>query len=164
MSVSLFDEIQQSSVFIKERFSTIPKHVIVLGTGLGNLVNRLEVIKEISYKVIPNFVPTTVESHSGKLILAKWKGVELLLLSGRLHYYEGYSIQEVTYPIRVLHELGVNRIWLTNASGSVNPHLNAGEIVFIDDHINFHPENPLRGAYDPRLGIRFPDMSSTYAP
>ena len=164
MSVSLFDEIQQSSVFIKERFSTIPKHVIVLGTGLGNLVNRLEVIKEISYKVIPNFVPTTVESHSGKIILAKWKGVELLLLSGRLHYYEGYSIQEVTYPIRVLHELGVNRIWLTNASGSVNPHLNAGEIVFIDDHINFHPENALRGAYDPRLGIRFPDMSSTYAP
>ncbi|HRG32390.1 MAG: purine-nucleoside phosphorylase [Saprospiraceae bacterium] len=162
MSKSLFDEIQQSAVFIKDRFTTIPKHVIVLGTGLGNLVNRLQVVKEISYKVIPNFVPTTVESHSGKLILAKWGGVELLLLSGRLHYYEGYSIQEVTYPIRVLHELGVDKIWLTNASGSVNPDLNAGEIVFIEDHINFHPENPLRGAYDPRLGVRFPDMSSTY--
>ena len=85
-----------------------------------------------------------------------------MLLSGRLHYYEGYSTQEITYPIRVLHALGIRQLWITNASGSVNPDLNAGDVVVLNDHINFHPENPLRGIFDPRMGDRFPDMSAVY--
>ncbi len=155
-------EIKESVEFIKERVVSNAKTAIVLGTGLSRLVQRIEIIKEISYKVIPHFVPTTVESHPGKLIYARWNGVELIILSGRLHYYEGYSLQEVTYPIRVLKHLGISNLILTNASGSVNPELIAGDLVFIEDHINFHPENPLRGINDPQLGLRFPDMSEVY--
>ncbi|MEO6189456.1 MAG: purine-nucleoside phosphorylase [Saprospiraceae bacterium] len=158
----LYDEILESVEFIKERFENIPETAIVLGTGLSKLVNRIVIIKELSYKLIPHFVPTTVESHPGKLILARWNKKNVILLSGRLHYYEGYSTQEVSYPIRVLKLLGIKDIWLTNASGTVNPEFQAGDLVFIKDHINFHPENPLRGILDPRLGLRFPDMMEVY--
>ena len=157
-----YEEIQESAEFIRERFGTVPDIAIVLGTGLSRLVNRIEIIKELSYKLIPYFVPTTVESHPGKLILAKWQDREIILLSGRLHYYEGYSLQEVTYPVRVLKMLGVSQLWLTNASCPVNPEFQAGDLVFIHDHINFHPENPLRGINDSRLGLRFPDLSAVY--
>ncbi|MBK9270915.1 MAG: purine-nucleoside phosphorylase [Saprospiraceae bacterium] len=162
MSNSMFDDIQESARFIGDRLGHLPSMAIVLGTGMGVLESRVEIIKEISYKLIPSFVPTTVESHSGKLIHAKWFGKELLLLSGRLHYYEGYSLHEVCYPIRVLGALGVKEIWFTNASGSVNPEFSAGDLIFIRDHINFHPENPLRGLFDQRLGERFPDMGDVY--
>ena len=162
MNTSYFDEIIESAEFIKERMSIHPEIAIILGTGLGNLVEQIQIHKEISYKLIPHFVPTTVESHSGKIILASWAGMEILILSGRLHYYEGYSPQQITFPIRVLKELGIKKLILTNASGTVNPNYSAGDIVFINDHINFHPENPLRGLYDPRLGDRFPDMSDVY--
>ncbi len=162
-SSDYFEEIQESVEFIKERFDEIPEIAIVLGTGLSKLVNRLEIIKELSYKLIPYFVPTTVQSHPGKLILARWNKKLIIILSGRLHYYEGYSTQEVSYPIRVLKFLGVKNIWLTNASGTVNPELKAGDLVFIHDHINFHPENPLRGILDPRLGLRFPDLTEVYS-
>lgn len=162
MQPSLYHEIAESAQFIKERINSQPKIAIILGTGLGSLTDRIEILKEISYKLIPHFVPTTVESHSGKLIWAKWNGTEVLILSGRLHYYEGYSPQEITFPVRVLKALGIITLWMTNASGTVNPELNAGEIVFISDHINFHPENPLRGLHDERLGLRFPDMSDIY--
>ncbi|MDQ3143141.1 MAG: purine-nucleoside phosphorylase [Bacteroidota bacterium] len=162
MDQNLYDDILVSARFIKERITKSPELAIILGTGLGSLINRVEIIKEISYKLIPHFVPTTVESHSGKLILAKWNNKEILILSGRLHYYEGYSTVEITYPVRVLKALGIKNLWITNASGTVNPNFHAGDIVFIEDHINFHPENPLRGLYDERLGIRFPDMSDIY--
>lgn len=162
MNTTYYDEIQESVSFIRERASFNPSIAIILGTGMGNLVDRIKVHREISYKLIPHFVPTTVESHSGKLIYGEWNGVEILLLSGRLHYYEGYSTQQITFPIRVLSQLGIKNIILTNASGTVNPAYNAGDIVFIKDHINFHPENPLRGLFDPRLGDRFPDMSNVY--
>ncbi|NOT36850.1 MAG: purine-nucleoside phosphorylase [Saprospiraceae bacterium] len=158
----MLQEIEESVEFIKERIELNPITAIVLGTGLSKLVNRIEIKKEISYKLIPHFVPTTVESHPGKLIFASWKGIDLIILSGRLHYYEGYSLQEVTYPIRVLKHLGIKNILLTNASGTVNPDLKAGDLVFIEDHINFHPENPLRGINDSRLGLRFPDMTDVY--
>ncbi|MFN8331131.1 MAG: purine-nucleoside phosphorylase [Saprospiraceae bacterium] len=158
-----YEEIQDSADFIKERFEIIPDIAIVLGTGLNKLVSRIEIIKELSYKLIPYFVPTTVESHPGKLILARWQSRYVILLSGRLHYYEGYSIQEVSYPIRVLKMLGIHQLWMTNASGTVNPEYQAGDLVFISDHINFHPENPLRGINDHRLGLRFPDMSEVYS-
>ncbi|MEP7197190.1 MAG: purine-nucleoside phosphorylase [Saprospiraceae bacterium] len=157
-----YQEIIETSTFIKERFGDIPPVAIVLGTGLSKLVKRLTIKKELSYKLIPHFVPTTVESHPGKLILASWNNIPVLLLSGRLHYYEGYSLQEVSYPIRVLKMLGIKSLWITNASGTVNPKYNAGDLVFIEDHINFHPENPLRGILDSRLGLRFPDMSEVY--
>ncbi len=157
-----YDEIVESADFIKERFETIPETAIVLGTGLSKLVNRIEIVKELSYKLIPYFVPTTVESHPGKLILAKWNSRWIIILSGRLHYYEGYSLQEVSFPIRVLKILGIKNLWLTNASGTVNPEYHSGDLVFIEDHINFHPENPLRAINDPRLGLRFPDMTEVY--
>lgn len=158
-----YEEIKESADFIRERFDIIPDIAIVLGTGLNKLVSRIEIIKELSYKLIPYFVPTTVESHPGKLILARWQSRHVILLSGRLHYYEGYSIQEVSYPIRVLKMLGIQQLWMTNASGTVNPDYQAGDLVFISDHINFHPENPLRGINDTRLGLRFPDMSEVYS-
>lgn len=158
----LFDQIEESSRFLKNKLETIPELALILGTGLGSLHGRVSIIKEIPFILIPHFLPTTVEGHSGKLLLVMWNNKPLLILSGRLHYYEGYSTQDITFPIRVLKELGVKELWITNASGSVNPDLNAGDIVFIKDHINFHPENPLRGLYDPRLGPRFPDMSAVY--
>lgn len=157
-----YQQIEESCLFLQNKLETIPDIAIILGTGLGKLADRIEKVKEISFKVIPHFAPPTVESHSGKLILSKWNGQTVLLLSGRLHYYEGYSTQEITYPIRVLHALGIQQLWITNASGSVHPDLHAGDVVVLKDHINFHPENPLRGLYDPRMGERFPDMSEVY--
>lgn len=109
-----------------QKIEAIPDHAIILGTGLGTLLDRIEIIKEISFKVIPYFLPTTVESHVGKLILAKWNGKLILILSGRLHYYEGYTAQEITFPIRVLKFLGVKKLWITNASGTVNPFIPGG--------------------------------------
>lgn len=162
MNNSLFEDINESASYIREKLPSIPDHAMVLGTGMGGLTEHIEIVKEISYRFIPHVVPTTVESHIGKLILARWQNKEILILSGRLHYYEGYSPVQVTYPIRILQALGVKRLWLTNASGTVNSNLHAGDIVFIQDHINFHPENPLRGIYDQRLGVRFPDMSQIY--
>lgn len=158
----LYFQIKECADFISKKIEHFPEHAIILGTGLGSLTDRIEIIREISYKVIPHFVPTTVETHSGKLIFAKWKGKPVIILSGRLHYYEGYSTQEITFPIRVLKALGIHKLWITNASGTVNREFVAGDIVFIEDHINFHPENPLRGLYDPKLGERFPDMSDVY--
>lgn len=158
----LFQQIEESTAFLKAKLGNIPEIGIILGTGLGNISDRMEKIKEISFKLIPHFAPPTVESHSGKIILAQWGPKQVLILSGRLHYYEGYSTQEITYPVRVLKEIGIKQLWITNASGSVNPELHAGDAVFLEDHINFHPENPLRGLYDPRMGVRFPDMSEVY--
>ncbi|HEX5625376.1 MAG TPA: purine-nucleoside phosphorylase [Saprospiraceae bacterium] len=157
-----YEQIEQSAAFIAKKIGAAPQRAIILGTGMGALVDRLEILREISFKVIPHFVPPTVESHSGKLIHARWNASTVLILSGRLHYYEGYSPQEITFPVRVLKALGVNELWITNASGTVNPDFTAGDIVFLEDHINFHPENPLRGLYDPRMGDRFPDMSEVY--
>ncbi len=156
-------QIAESAAFIRSKLDFKTDQAIILGTGLGTLIDRIEIIREISFKVIPHFVPTTVESHSGKLILAKWKNQILLILSGRLHYYEGYSTQEITFPIRVLNAIGIKTLWITNAAGTVNPDLHSGDIVFIKDHINFHPENPLRGIYEAWMGDRFPDMSEVYS-
>lgn len=156
------EQIEESSSFLRNKLGRIPDLALILGTGLGSLNGRVTIIREIPFILIPHFLPTTVEGHSGKLILAEWNGCQMIILSGRLHYYEGYSAQEITFPIRVLKHLGLSQLWVTNASGTVNPLLKAGDIVFIEDHINFHPENPLRGLYDPSLGDRFPDMSSVY--
>jgi purine-nucleoside phosphorylase len=132
-------QIRESAAFINRKMEAGADLAIILGTGLGSLTDRIEILRELSFKLIPHFVPPTVDSHSGKLILAKWKGHKLWILSGRLHYYEGYTSQEITYPVRVLKELGVQQLWITNAAGTVNPEYTAGDIVFIEDHINFHP-------------------------
>jgi purine-nucleoside phosphorylase len=158
----LIDQIEECVTFLRKRIDKCPNLAIILGTGMGNLPDDVEIIREIPFKLIPYMMPTTVESHSGKLIWVSWANREVLIVSGRLHYYEGYSTHDITFLVRVLKFLGVKSLWITNASGTVNPIYNAGDIVFLEDHINFHPENPLRGIRDERLGLRFPDMSDVY--
>ena len=158
----LYDHIQQAVQFIQERARTQPRIGIILGTGLGNLTNEIEVEAEIEYADIPHFPVSTVESHKGRLVLGHFAGVPVVCMAGRFHYYEGYSMQQITFPVRVMKFLGIERLIISNASGGLNPDYQAGDIVLIKDHINMMPENPLRGISDERLGPRFPDMTNTY--
>lgn len=160
--MTLYDQIQECVAFIGKRTDFAPRVGIVLGTGLSSLAQEIEVEKEFNYGLLPFFPISTVESHAGKLIFGKLNGVSVVAMAGRFHYYEGYSMQQLTFPIRVLHALGIKQLIISNAAGSVNPQINAGEVVFIRDHINLLPENPLRGFNDERLGARFPDMVKTY--
>ncbi len=138
-----------------------PTTAIILGTGLGRLADEIEVTDAISYSDIPNFPVSTVEGHSGRLILGRLGGKEIMAMQGRFHYYEGYSMKEVTFPIRVMYELGIRTLFVSNASGGTNPDFHIGSLMIITDHINFFPENPLRGANVP-TGPRFPDMHEAY--
>jgi len=159
---NLFDRVAQTADHLSTLLGTVPGRAMIMGTGMADCMQRFVPKLEIDYRDIPHFVPTTVDSHPGKLILAEWAGVAVIILSGRLHYYEGYSLQEVTFPVRVLGAMGIGELWIANASGSVNPDFQEGCIALLKDHVNFHPENPLRGLSDPRLGERFPDMSCVY--
>ena len=141
--------------------TTSPKTAIILGTGLGQLASEITDKFEISYSEIPNFPVSTGEGHSGKLILAKLGGVDVLAIQGRFHYYEGYNMKEVTFPVRVMYELGIKTLFVSNAAGGMNPEFKIGDIMIITDHINFFPEHPLRGKNFP-TGPRFPDMHETY--
>lgn len=132
-----------------------------MGTGLGQLASEITDKYEISYTEIPNFPVSTVEGHAGKLILGKLGGVEILAMQGRFHYYEGYNMQEVTFPVRVMYELGIKTLFVSNAAGGMNPDFKIGDLMIIKDHINFFPEHPLRGKNLP-TGPRFPDMHETY--
>jgi purine-nucleoside phosphorylase len=143
--------------------TTNPKTAIILGTGLGQLASEITDKTEIAYSDIPNFPVSTVEGHSGKLIFGKLGGVDILAMQGRFHYYEGYSMKEVTFPVRVMYELGIKTLFVSNAAGGMNPKFNIGDLMVITDHINFFPEHPLRGKNFP-TGPRFPDMHSTYDP
>ena len=143
--------------------TTSPKTAIILGTGLGQLASEISDKTEIPYSEIPNFPVSTVEGHSGKLIFGKLGGVDILAMQGRFHYYEGYSMKEVTFPVRVMYELGIKMLFVSNASGGMNPKFNVGDLMVITDHINFFPEHPLRGKNFP-TGPRFPDMHKTYDP
>lgn len=136
---------------------------IILGTGLGALIDEVDVEKEISYDFIPNFPVSTVESHHGKLIKGKIGGKTALIMQGRFHYYEGYSMQEITFPVRVLKLLGINNLLISNAAGAVNLEYKKGDLMILDDHINLLPGNPLIGKNYDELGPRFPDMSSPYS-
>lgn len=158
----LFEQIQEAVAYIRGRTNFQPATGIVLGTGLGNLTDDLKVEAEIHYQEIPHFAQSTVESHKGKLIFGRLGAHPLVVMAGRFHWYEGWSMEQVTFPIRVLKFLGIQRIIITNVSGGVNPHLQAGDLVVVRDHINLLPENPLRGLNDERLGPRFPDMLHTY--
>lgn len=158
----LYEQIQEAVAFIKTRTKFQPRTGIVLGTGLGNLTDDLIVESEISYADIPNFAQSTVESHKGKLVFGTLGGHPVVVMAGRFHWYEGWTMQQVVFPIRVLKFLDIERIIITNVSGGVNPQLRAGDLVVVRDHINLLPDNPLRGPNDERIGPRFPDLLNTY--
>ena len=154
-------KIQETALFIKERMHTSPETAIILGTGLGSLVNEITEKYEIKYEDIPNFPISTVEGHSGKLIFGKLGNKDIMAMQGRFHYYEGYSMKEVTFPVRVMRELGIKTLFVSNAAGGMNPDFEIGDLMIITDHINHFPEHPLRGR-NIDYGPRFPDMSEAY--
>ena len=154
-------KIQETASFIKERMHTSPKTAIILGTGLGSLVNEITDKYEIKYEDIPHFPISTVEGHSGKLIFGRLGDKDIMAMQGRFHYYEGYSMKEVTFPVRVMRELGIKTLFVSNAAGGMHPDFEIGDLMIITDHINFFPEPPLRGK-NIDYGPRFPDMSETY--
>ena len=162
MTATLFDKIQETKQYIQSKYATTPTIGVVLGSGLGDLASKITVECELSYKDIPNFPVSTVEGHAGKLIFGQLGGKATVLMSGRFHYYEGYDMQQVTFPIRVMRALGVAHLFVSNAAGGMNKNYKVGDIVIIRDHINLFPEHPLRGKNDDRLGVRFPDMSEPY--
>jgi purine-nucleoside phosphorylase len=158
----MLSRIQEAVEFIQSKTQVKPEFGIILGTGLGGLVKEIEIIDEIPYEQIPNFPVSTVESHKGRLIFGLLGGKSVMAMQGRFHYYEGYSLQEVTFPVRVMKLLGIQKLFVSNASGGVNPDFEVGEIMIINDHINFFPGNPLIGKNLDELGPRFPDMSDPY--
>ena len=157
----MYTSIQETASWLKSRMTTNPKTAIVLGTGLGQLASEITDKTEFPYTDIPNFPVSTVEGHSGKLIFGKLDGVDILAMQGRFHFYEGYSMKEVTFPVRVMYELGIKTLFVSNAAGGMNPQFKIGDLMILTDHINFFPEHPLRGKNFP-TGPRFPDMHETY--
>ncbi len=160
----MLEKIKESAAYISSKTNVNPTIGIILGTGLGGLVKEINIIDTIPYEEIPNFPVSTVESHSGKLIFGELGGKKVVAMQGRFHYYEGYSLQQVTFPVRVMKLLGIERLFVSNASGGVNPDFEVGEIMIQDDHINLFPGNPLIGKNIDELGPRFPDMSEPYDP
>ena len=160
----MLEKIKATATFINEKIKRSIDAGIILGSGLGGLVREIEIELEIPYSEIPDFPVSTVEGHSGKLIVGKLAGKTVLAMQGRFHYYEGYSMKEVTFPVRVMKLMGINTLFVSNASGGLNPTYNVGDVVIISDHINFFPEHPLRGTNINELGTRFPDMSKSYDP
>ncbi|MEM6963209.1 MAG: purine-nucleoside phosphorylase [Bacteroidota bacterium] len=158
----LYEQIQEAVKLIRTKTDFQPEFGIILGTGLGKLTDEIKVAFEIPYADIPHFPISTVASHQSKLIFGKLSGRDVVAMAGRFHFYEGYTMQQVTFPVRVLKFLGIKKLLISNVSGSTNATINAGDIVFVKDHINLQPENPLRGTNDERLGPRFPDMLTTY--
>ncbi|MFT6746506.1 MAG: purine-nucleoside phosphorylase [Glaciecola sp.] len=158
----MFAEIKESADYLIGLTGFKAETGIVLGTGLGGLVNEIEVAHEVAYEDIPHFPLSTVESHSGKLIFGILEGVKVIVMQGRFHYYEGYSLQQVVFPIRVMKLLGVNNLFISNAAGGINPEFNRGDLVVIEDQINHFPGNPLVGKNIDQLGPRFPDMSAPF--
>lgn len=160
----MLEHIQETAAFLKGKMHTSPETAIILGTGLGSLADEITDKYEISYKDIPHFPLSTVEGHSGKLIFGKLGQKDIMAMQGRFHFYEGYSMQEVTFPVRVMRELGIKTLFVSNAAGGMNPAFSIGDLMIITDHINTFPDNPLRGKNDEQRGPRFPDMSEAYTP
>ncbi len=158
----LLEKIDQATNFIKQQTKITPEIGIILGTGLGSTGEEIQVDKVIEYTDIPHFPVSTVESHSGRLLLGALSGKKVMAMQGRFHYYEGYSMQEVTFPVRVMHKLGVKILVVSNACGGMNPQFEAGDIMVITDHINLQGDNPLIGKNYDELGPRFPDMYDCY--
>ena len=160
----MYQSIQETVQYIRQKTDNFePELGIVLGTGLGGLVTEIEVAYSLMYSNIPNFPISTLEFHSGKLIFGTLNGKKVVAMQGRLHYYEGYSMQQITFPIRVMKSLGIKCLFVSNAAGSLNPAFKKGDLMVINDHINLQPESPLRGRNDEDMGPRFPDMSQPYS-
>lgn len=158
----MLDHITKAADFIKGKSNLSYQIAIVLGSGLGGLSKEIDIDCAIPYDEIPHFPISTVEGHSGKLLIGTLDGVPVIALQGRFHYYEGYSLQETTFPIRVFKALGVDTLLLSNASGGLNPAHKIGDLMVLDDHLHLFPDNPLRGKNEEQLGPRFPDMSAPY--
>ena len=157
----MYKKIQDTAAWLKARMNSTPETAIILGTGLGHLANEIQVDTAIPYSEIPDFPVSTVEGHQGQLIFGKLGGKEIIAMDGRFHYYEGYTMAQVTFPIRVMSLLGIKTLFVSNAAGGTNPSFRVGDMMIITDHINFFPEHPLRGKNFP-TGPRFPDMHETY--
>lgn len=159
----MLESIERTAAYIKNRIGDFePEIGIILGTGLGGLVKEIEVEKQLLYANIPDFPISTLEFHSGKLIFGTLAGKKVVAMQGRLHYYEGYSMQQITFPVRVMKMLGIKALLVSNASGALNPSFQRGDLMIIEDHINMQPLNPLIGRNEDELGPRFPDMSEPY--
>lgn len=152
----------EALIYLKEETDARPDYLIILGTGLGELANEIDEEDRISYTDIPHFPVSTVESHAGRLLFGTLSGKNVVAMQGRFHYYEGYSMQEIAFPIRVLKALSTNTLIVSNACGGMNPNYERGDIMLINDHINMLGDNPLIGPNDDELGPRFPDMSEPY--
>ncbi len=158
-----FEMIRESIEFIASKTDCKPEYGIILGTGLGRLADAIKADCTISYEQIPHFPVSTVETHAGKLIFGTLSGKKVVAMQGRFHYYEGYSMQQIVFPVRVMKFMGVNTLIVSNACGGINPHFEPGTIMAITDHINLLGDNPLIGSNDNRIGPRFPDMSEPYS-
>jgi purine-nucleoside phosphorylase len=163
-AASLYDRIQAAAEVVRARSALVPEVGIVLGTGLGGLVREIAVETEVPYQSIPGFPLSTVEGHAGRLLLGHLGGRAVVAMQGRFHRYEGYDLEQVTFPIRVMYALGARTLVVSNACGGMNPLWAPGDLVLLSDHINLLGDNPLVGANDERLGERFPDMSAPYDP
>ncbi len=161
--MNLFDRIQETAFFIKRKTKVKPAVGIILGSGLGDLASHITVEDALPYNAIPHFPVTTVKGHAGKLLFGRLGGKDVVMMAGRFHYYEGYNMETITFPVRVMRALGAETLIVSNAAGGMNPEFKVGDIMLITDHINLFPEHPLRGPNDERLGMRFPDMSEPYA-
>jgi purine-nucleoside phosphorylase len=160
---SLIDQINETVEAIKKYTQTRPEIGIILGTGLGGLTQNIDIEVEIDYEDLPHFPVSTVESHTGKLIIGKLSGRNIIAMKGRFHYYEGYSMEQITFPVRVMKYMGADKLLISNACGTMNPYFRRGDIMIIDDHINLMGDNPLIGPNNDELGPRFPDMSEPYS-
>ena len=152
----------EAVAFIKERLPIDPEYLLILGTGLGQLAEEMTFELELPYEEIPHFPVSTVESHAGKLLIGYLGGKSVMAMQGRFHYYEGYSMNQIAFPVRIAKMLGIQTLLVSNACGGLNPNFERGDIMLINDHINFLGDNPLIGPNDPDLGPRFPDMSQPY--
>lgn len=159
----MFNQVSEAVDFLKSQRIVDPQVGVILGTGLGNsFIQQLQNAITVDYHSIPHFPVATVESHKGRLVLGEIHGRSVLVMQGRFHYYEGYDMQQITLPVRVMKMLGVKQLLISNAAGNLNLDWKKGELMLIDDHINLQSENPLRGKNDERFGPRFPDMSAPY--
>ena len=159
----IFEKAFEAASYIQSKIDQIPTVAMSLGTGSSILLDKVQIEARIPYSDIPHFPHSTVATHVNELVVANIASVPVFILAGRMHYYEGWSTKELTFPVRVMQALKVNKLLLSNAAGALNPSYEAGEIILLKDHINLMPEHPLRGKNDERLGLRFPDMSEAYS-